>query len=494
MTTTNIGRDGIRLPERDLSTLTPDNEDNGRLFFHDGSGSISLVGGKTTSTAGGYIWRQTDGAWMSVSQSSSVGGADIVIYESAGTVFADWDGRVVSEGTDSSTVIQDACNQLTAVGGGSVLLQSGYFQITSTVEITDGIRLSTTHRAYVENNQTDNFSPTLHFRPGSGSDFLEVNGNGGTGVLVGDAGGPSNIDLGFMNVYSNGDLYDGGTGKWTYGVKFQGYNINFNHIHIFQGNRGLEFNGAADVWGHSAIVVNATTGVDISGGEHIFLDNIDVDSCKYIGVQINGSNEINIEASIWNNADQYTTAALTYGVACGMYGACSHVDIDTKHIGHGGTGLYVDSVTESSFSTAVSNGGLMTSTQTINTGIETTGNTGADTFVGGSVGSVATPLVRGGGSLDIAGVTTDSGTASFNGDGTTTTFSTTHNLGYVPSSASEILVTATPISTDAQATPSVAYPVESTVGGGFDSFEVLLTSAPPSGTGNVGFTYRVDVL
>lgn len=59
----SISKYGILIEQQDLSTVSSGSEDDGRLYNHDGTSSITLTSGSTTSDAGYYIWNNSAGAW-----------------------------------------------------------------------------------------------------------------------------------------------------------------------------------------------------------------------------------------------------------------------------------------------------------------------------------------------------------------------------------------------------------------------------------------------
>jgi hypothetical protein len=63
MTNVSLNDEGLLIESVDLSTLSPGQDDHGRLYAHDGSSAISIVGGGTESNAGYYMWDDTAGAW-----------------------------------------------------------------------------------------------------------------------------------------------------------------------------------------------------------------------------------------------------------------------------------------------------------------------------------------------------------------------------------------------------------------------------------------------
>ena len=75
MSGTKLNDDGLKIEAQDLSLLSPTNEDDNRLFNHDGSSAITLAGGTTTSNAGYYVWDESAGAWNPMKENvEKVGG------------------------------------------------------------------------------------------------------------------------------------------------------------------------------------------------------------------------------------------------------------------------------------------------------------------------------------------------------------------------------------------------------------------------------------
>jgi hypothetical protein len=61
---TEFTGDGLQITAQDLSALNPSTEDDDRLYNHDGSSSITLTGGTTTSRRGFYLWDDSQSAWF----------------------------------------------------------------------------------------------------------------------------------------------------------------------------------------------------------------------------------------------------------------------------------------------------------------------------------------------------------------------------------------------------------------------------------------------
>lgn len=71
MVKSQLNSDGLVIPPQDLSTLSPESNDDARLYNHDGSSSITLVGGGTTSQQGYYMWDHAAGAWEAMKSTTN---------------------------------------------------------------------------------------------------------------------------------------------------------------------------------------------------------------------------------------------------------------------------------------------------------------------------------------------------------------------------------------------------------------------------------------
>jgi len=90
---------------------------------------------------------------------------------------------------------------------------------------------------------------------------------------------------------------------------------------------------------------------------------------------------------------------------------------------------------------------------------------------------------------------TNSGTATFSGDGTTKVFNVSyHGLAVNPTDRTRIKACATPQSTDAEnASPISAYPVDLNSDGAYEGLKIVFASAPVSGTDNVKLTWYAEL-
>jgi hypothetical protein len=60
---TEFTGDGLQIDAIDLSAINPKSGDHDRMFHHDGSSSINMTGGGSTTQRGYYVWDSDEGAW-----------------------------------------------------------------------------------------------------------------------------------------------------------------------------------------------------------------------------------------------------------------------------------------------------------------------------------------------------------------------------------------------------------------------------------------------
>jgi hypothetical protein len=69
---TEFTEDGLMISAQDLSGISPDSDDDERMFQHNGSATIPLVGGSSTSERGFYIWDAEKSAWYPSFQNANM--------------------------------------------------------------------------------------------------------------------------------------------------------------------------------------------------------------------------------------------------------------------------------------------------------------------------------------------------------------------------------------------------------------------------------------
>lgn len=104
---TDIDDNGLLTTEQDLSTLSPGLDDHNRMYNHDGSSSITLTDGSTTSGAGLYLWDKNAAAWDPVSASGSITDTRVNFTDGTTTVNAPTDATFSASGAASVDVVDN---------------------------------------------------------------------------------------------------------------------------------------------------------------------------------------------------------------------------------------------------------------------------------------------------------------------------------------------------------------------------------------------------
>jgi len=289
---------------------------------------------------------------------------------------------------------------------GNIALLGGRFAIREKLIVNEGINMFGGQRSILVNETDDFFEPFVLFKPYTYVDFLVADANKKSGIQVGLPNQNNFIKIGTLKVYNVGDIYSNKYGAQS-SVVIRGYNVNFDYIDIDGGNTGLVFNECADIMGNSVQVVNCSTGINIISAEHIWLSNFTVDSCRYVGMQIDSSHDIGVKGKLWNNASAYPENKLVIAVQLGKYSGTNEnllINGDIKVIGTGGTALYIGNSKLCTFNLQIINTMLNVKTQKIEVGIQF-GENNYDNILNGSINGVDKPVVgKPTGKIDIAGI------------------------------------------------------------------------------------------
>ena len=361
-------------------------------------------------------------------------------YPSNVVVFADdseppmitavgWNG-VLTRGEDAAAVIQSSINSFDH--GGTVTLLAGEYDLQRTVNVTANVRFDTLGGAVLYNALEGSAAPSVWMHPGSSSGWLVVEGNGKQGIRIGEDETQNNIDMGFIS--SSAGYAENRSSRDIFSVELLGYNTLFGHMRLFGGEYGLKLNGCSDVFGHSLLSVNGTTGIESDDGEHIYISNCDIDTARFRGITLNGTRDIRLSGSVWHNATgdkQYPEA----GIVVGDRNEVRLADLNFSVSSCGMEGIKLNRISDSLLRVNVSNTPLSTPGRTIETGIVTTDNTASSVYVNGLIvePGITTPLDAVGGTFgDIPGVTSIVKTHRASGDGKRTTFDIPHGLSILP--------------------------------------------------------------
>lgn len=253
----------------------------------------------------------------------------------------------------------------------SVILTGGRYILKEALDVGSGKSLFGGQNSVVVNETDDLFEPFMRFDPYTICNFLAIDANHKSGVQIGRSGQNNSISIGTLKVFNCGEIYSERSGSQA-SVAVRGYNIHFDSLDILGGNTGLLLEGCTDIRAHDALVVNAVTGVNINSSEHVYISNLTVDSCRYVGLQIDSSHDVAIKGTIWNNLSAYPDSALQQAVLMGRYSAGSEnsaVELDLRVIGTGGTAIDVSNCKYCKIDASIMNINLNTATGRIRTGI-----------------------------------------------------------------------------------------------------------------------------
>jgi len=270
-------------------------------------------------------------------------------------------------GTSSSGIVEAIKNSKS----GNVMLLEGEFYTREQIIISEGINLSGNQKSIIINELEDPFVPVLVFRPYSSSSFLIVNANGKSGIKIGEQGNNS-IKIDYVKVYNAGNIY-AGAGRENVAVTITGYNIIADVVDVYKGNIGLKIAGGSDIRITDLQVVESSTGLVVVSSEHVTFEHLSIDSCSYIGVQIDASNDVTIRGIVWNNVEACPSNTLKYGLLIGDYSSGyrnNGLTIELSIVGTGGTGVKISNANLCTLNLKIANGVFHTKDNEIKTGIE----------------------------------------------------------------------------------------------------------------------------
>jgi len=270
-------------------------------------------------------------------------------------------------GTSSSGIVEAIKNSKS----GNVMLLEGKFYTREQIIVSEGINLFGNQKSVIINELEDPFVPVLVFRPYSSSSFLIVNANGKSGIKIGEPEKNNSIKIDYVKVYNTGNIYEG-KGRENVAVTIAGYNIIAGVIDVYKGNVGLKIVGA-DIRIADLQVVDSSTGLIVVSSEHVTFGHLSIDSCSYIGVQIDSSNDITIRGIVWNNVEAHPSNTLKYGVLIGNYSSDHRnngLTIELSIVGTGGTGVKISNANLCTLNLKIANGVFYTKDNEIKTGIE----------------------------------------------------------------------------------------------------------------------------
>lgn len=243
--------------------------------------------------------------------------------------------------------------------------------VTSTVTIPVGVRLHCAGGMIVNglsNIGNQPYLPCLKFLPQSHCGDLNLWGNFRSGIQLGAVAAYSDMEVGNIRMWNMGSEFDP-----TYGPKIAvqvlGYDFEIATIQSDGGNIALDLNGCSDVRIGKALLYAASVALRItSGSEHIHLPALDIDSCNYMGMQIDSCDDVNIRCGGFFN-DQVP------GVAFGVYSSgyfarlghftdpgqkVNNVNLDLAVCNTNGIAVSLDNIQGSRINLNANNGTLLT--------------------------------------------------------------------------------------------------------------------------------------
>lgn len=203
MAQASLDDDGLVLPPQDLSSLTPGPEDNGRLYNHDGTASITLTTGSTTTVKGYYQWDNAESAWRPMKSTETTQTSDADTLDGLDSIdFIQADGSIAYTGS------QDMNGNNLLMNGGVVDFPDGHIEGNRIT--TGGSRWDVFDDTYgqiiasfYEGGDVDILNGSLHEQSNRVATRQWVENN--TGTSDNTASHPKMIDLQGYGSPSNGD-------------------------------------------------------------------------------------------------------------------------------------------------------------------------------------------------------------------------------------------------------------------------------------------------
>ena len=92
---TSFNGEGFQIKAQDLAAISPGENDHHRVYNHDGSSSLTLTDGSTTSKRGWYMWDNSSGSWFPMGQHADLvdgyHGQDLAAVAESRTITGSWD-------------------------------------------------------------------------------------------------------------------------------------------------------------------------------------------------------------------------------------------------------------------------------------------------------------------------------------------------------------------------------------------------------------------
>jgi len=182
-------------------------------------------------------------------------------------------------------------------------------KIANTVYVKSGVQIHTSEVLYshVEDagEQNDTYAWAFVFMSGSHIDQFKLWGRGNSGILLGTERILNDMKIGNIRLFNIGETYVSETQSHI-GVRFQGFNFEYNHIQVDGGNLGFDYKAVSDVRAVAALSVTASTAFRITDGcEQLDLGAQVADSPNFLGVQIDSSGNLKGNFRMFFNEDSF---------------------------------------------------------------------------------------------------------------------------------------------------------------------------------------------
>ena len=246
------------------------------------------------------------------------------------------------------------------INGVRIIVPDGFFSIGQPVTVLEGITLDCD--GYLVNKCGDIFSPCLSFGVGAFSNELQVEGNGNSGVFIGESTTQVSTHFGNVRIQGCGLTYNSVMGMGQTALLMSGYNLTIGSLQIYQGNVGLSMYQASDVRIGRVIIIRSSTGLSMSACEQVGINYIDIDTPGYQAASIDSSQDIFMRGVLWINEQNYTGSAnantfLQIGKYTSSSNPNSALNLQLNLLNCGTEPVYVANTTESIINVIVGKGG-----------------------------------------------------------------------------------------------------------------------------------------
>jgi hypothetical protein len=283
--------------------------DSGKVFYGDGN-SWTLVDRQVDELTATSV--NTERLYSKDRQPT------VVVHKEGSTITAISSNGVIDSGSDASTVLQSTIDWMASNESGTIYIKEGVYDISSQVTVDNGAFIEMDRNALLKNQLSDDVTFFLAFNRGAkGAGFLNLDANGQMGVRLGEKYQYCGHSYGEVLLKGAGYKEDFANGEFQYAIGLYGFDHTIGHIGFGGGQTGIDM-VASDVFGRSIISVNSNNAFKIAAGSgHIYITNIDIESYKWGGLEINGAHDVHLpNVSVWLNTNAYNVSP-DHGVRIG---------------------------------------------------------------------------------------------------------------------------------------------------------------------------------